>query len=51
MSHGMFCFKDVFRFSVTNRKVGKNDSMVILKTNIAWNITKFPEFTAFLDFV
>ena len=31
----------------TNKKVGKNDSMVILKTNIAWNIG---EFTAIPDF-
>ena len=41
--------QNVFRISVNIRKVGKIDSMVILKTNIARNITKFPEFTLFLD--
>ena len=35
MSPGMLCFQNVFRISVTNRKDGKTDSMVILKTNIA----------------
>ena len=44
MLHCMLSFQNIFRISVTNRKVGKTDSMVILKTNIAWNIMKFQNF-------
>ena len=45
----MLDFQNLFRINVTNRKVGKTDSMVILKTNIAQNITivifyRFPDF-------
>ena len=44
MSRNMLCFQNCFRISDTNSKVGKTDSMLILKTNIAWNITKLQEF-------
>ena len=50
MSHSMLCFQNLFTINVTNRKVVKTDYMVILKTNIAQNVTKFPELTAFPDF-
>ena len=49
-SNGMLCFQNIFRINVTNRKVGKTNSMVILNTNIKQYITKFSEFTAFPDY-
>ena len=35
---------ECIKISVTNRKVSKTDSMVILTTNIVWNVTKFLDF-------
>ena len=44
--HGILCFPNVFRISVANRKVGKTNSMLILKNNIHeitrifWNLPR-----------
>ena len=46
-SQSMLCFPNVFRISVANRKVGKTNSMLILKNNIHeitqnfWNLPRF----------
>ena len=34
--HGNLCFSNVFIISVANRKVGKTDSIMILKNNILY---------------
>ena len=45
MSHHMLCLQNVFKIKVTDKEVGKTDSMVILKTaktiaSIFFNVRK-----------